>query len=203
MVDLTNDPYFDTTSAERDKGYQRVLGVPERYIQAPELTVIQGMVQSQLKDIADTLYKNGSVIEGCQIILDGTNVKITAGKIYYNGFIVSSPETSLVITGSGEETIGVNITETIITEEVDASLRGKVPSSEAYGQPGAQRLKIEAEIVLDDNAQIKLYKLVNGVPQVTTTRPEMSELYNILARRTYDESENYLVDGLDLSLIHI
>jgi len=198
MVDLTNDPYFDTTSAERDKGYQRVLGVPERYIQARELTVIQGMVQSQLKDIADTLYKNGSVIEGCQIILDGTNVKITAGKIYYNGFIVSSPETSLVITGSGEETIGVNITETIITEEIDGSLRGKVPSSEAYGQPGAHRLKIEATVVLDDNAQIKLYKLVNGVPQVTTTRPEMSELYNILARRTYDESENYLVDGLDV-----
>lgn len=198
MVDLTNDPYFDTTNAERNKGYQRVLGVPERYIQARELTVIQGMVQSQLKDIADTLYKNGSVIEGCQIILDGTNVKITAGKIYYNGFIVSSPETSLVITGSGEETIGVNITETIITEEIDGSLRGKVPSSEAYGQPGAHRLKIEATVVLDDNAQIKLYKLVNGVPQVTTTRPEMSELYNILARRTYDESENYLVDGLDV-----
>lgn len=198
MPDLTSNPYFDTTSAERDKGYQRVLGVPERYIQARELTVIQGMVQSQLKDIADTLYKNGSVIEGCQIILDGTNVKVTAGKIYYNGFIVSSPETSLVITGSGEETIGVNITETIITEEIDGSLRGKVPSSEAYGQPGAHRLKIEATVVLDDNAQIKLYKLVNGVPQVTTTRPEMSELYNILARRTYDESENYLVDGLDV-----
>lgn len=198
MVDLTNDPYFDTTSAEREKGYQRVLGVPERYIQARELTVIQGMVQSQLKDIADTLYKNGSVIEGCQIILDGTNVKITAGKIYYNGFIVSSPETNLVITGSGEEIIGVNITETVITEETDNTLRGKVPSSEAYGQPGAHRLKIEAEVVLDENAQIKLYKLTDGVPQVTTARPEMSELYNILARRTYDESENYLVDGLDV-----
>jgi len=198
MLDLTNDPYFDTTNAERNKGYQRVLGVPERYIQARELTVIQGMVQSQLKDIADTLYKNGSVIEGCQIILDGTNVKVTAGKIYYNGFIVSSPETSLVITGSGEETIGVNITETVITEETDNTLRGKVPSSEAYGQPGAHRLKIEAEVVLDENAQIKLYKLTDGVPQVTTARPEMSELYHILARRTYDESENYLVDGLDV-----
>ena len=113
------------------KAINWVLGVPERYIQARELTVIQGMVQSQLKDIADTLYKDGSVIEGCQIILDGNNVKITAGKIYYNGFIVSSPETNLTITGSGEEIIGVNITETVITEEMDASLRGQVPSSEA------------------------------------------------------------------------
>jgi len=198
MPDLTKEPYFDTTKSERTKGYQRVLGVPEKYIQARELTVLQGMVQDQLKDIADTLYKNGSVIEGCQIILDGNNVKITAGKIYYNGFIVPSPETDLVITGSGEETIGVKITETIITEDIDSSLRGQVPGSEAYGQPGAHRLKVEASVVIGEDAQLNLYKLVNGVPQIVTARPEMSELYNILARRTYDESENYLVDGLDV-----
>lgn len=198
MPDLTPSPYFDTTNAERAKGYQRVLGVPERYIQGRDLTVIQHMVQDQLKDIADTLYKNGSVIEGCQILLDGTNVKITAGKIYYNGFIVSSPETDLVITGSGEEIIGINITETIITEEDDTTLRGQVPSSEAYGQPGFHRLKVEASVVLDSDAQLKLYKLIDGVPQLTTARPEMSELYTILARRTYDESENYLVSGLDV-----
>lgn len=198
MPDLTINPYYDTTNAERTKGYQRVLGVPERYIQARELTVIQGMVQSQLKDIADTLYKNGSVIEGCQIILDGNDVIITAGKIYYKGFIITSPETKLTITGEGEENIGVNITETIITEDIDASLRGQVPSSEAYGQPGAHRLQITAQVVIDNNADLNLYKLIDGVPQTTSTRPEMSELYNILARRTYDESENYLVNGLNV-----
>jgi hypothetical protein len=198
MPDLTISPYFDTTEAERAKGYQRVLGVPERYIQGRDLTLIQHMVQAQLRDIADTLYRNGSVIEGCQIIIDGTDVKITAGKIYFMGFVITSPETELTITGSGEEIIGINITETIVTEETDSSLRGQVPGSEAYGQPGFHRLKVEANVVVDSNAQIKLYKLLDGVPQLVSTRPEMSELYNILARRTYDESENYLVNGLDV-----
>jgi hypothetical protein len=83
-IDLTQYPYYDTTILEKDKGYVRFLGHGGYYIQGRDLTVLQGLVQGQLKDIAYTFFKDGDIIQGCQIIIDQINktATITEGKVF-------------------------------------------------------------------------------------------------------------------------
>jgi len=200
-IDLSGFPYFDKTEEERAKGYTTMVGVPDRYLQARELTQLNRLLQYQIRDIGNILFNQGAVLEGCQLTITGNQATVTAGKIYYNGFVLPVPETTLTITKQGTEIIGVNITESIVTEEEDSSLRDPYPAGRGYNRPGMHRIKITTEVVLSDQAQLKLYELVDGVPRQTRKPTEFSEIINILARRTYDESENYLVRGLEVSCL--
>lgn len=203
-IDLTQYPYYDTTDSEKEKGYVRFLGHGGYYIQGRDLTVIQGLVQEQLKDIAYTIFKDGDIIQGCQIIVDQINktATITEGRVFYQGFILDVNTTTVDITGEGKELIGINIIEEIIDSDEDESLRGQFPGSQAYGQPGHHRLKMSPQVIVtteEENAGlILLYELQDGNPSLISPTPEMNELYNVLARRTFDESGNYVVEGLKI-----
>jgi hypothetical protein len=198
-INLSGFPYLDRTEEEKEKGYILHVGVPGRYLQARELTQIGRLLQLQLRDLGTAIFKQGAIIEGCQLTVAENTATITAGKIYYNGLILPVPETSLTITRNGTEIIGVNITESLVTEEEDPSLRDPYPAGRSFNRPGMHRVKITTQVVLDPNPQLKLYELKDGVPQITRTPTEFSEIINLLARRTYDESENYLVNGLEVS----
>jgi hypothetical protein len=200
-VDLTQSPYLIKTEEEKAKGYYQILAVPGRYIQARELSQLQHLVQLQLRDLANILFKEGAIVEGCQIVIEGNTVTITSGSVYYNGFIVPVAETVLGITGTGTEIIGVDITEEIVTEEEDPDLRDIYPGGRGYGKPGAHRLKITTQVVLSPTPTIKLYELKDGALVQHRQATEYSTILNILARRTYDESENYLVRGLTTSAL--
>ncbi len=204
-IDLTQHPFYDTTEEERKKGYVRLVGQGGYYIQGRDLSVLQGMVQGQLRDIAYTLYKDGDIIEGCQIIVDLETKKatVTKGKVFYQGFLLEVNDTSVDISALGKEVIGINVYEEIIDSNIDPSLRGQYPGSAAYGQPGHPRLKMTTEVIArpadaPNQPLILLYELENGNPTTVRPAPQMSELYNVLARRTYDESGNYAVEGLKI-----
>jgi len=204
-IDLTQHPYYDSTEQEKEKGYVRFIGHGGYYIQGRDLTVLQGLVQEQLKDIAYTVYKDGDIIQGCQIIVDqiGKTVTITEGRVFYQGFILDVNETTVDITGEGKELVGINVIEEIIDSDDDPSLRGQFPGSASYGQPGHHRLKMSTQIVVvpadqENIGLILLYELQDGNPTTVSPTPEMNELYRVLARRTYDESGNYVVDGLQI-----
>lgn len=204
-IDLTQHPFYDTTEEERKKGYVRLVGQGGYYIQGRDLSVLQGMVQGQLRDIAYTLYKDGDIIEGCQIIVDLETKKatVTKGKVFYQGFLLEVNDTSVDISALGKEVIGINVYEEIIDSNIDPSLRGQYPGSAAYGQSGHPRLKMTTEVIArpadaPNQPLILLYELENGNPTTVRPAPQMSELYNVLARRTYDESGNYAVEGLKI-----
>src|SRR5690606_29977402 len=67
-----------------------------------------------------------------------------------------------------------------------------------FGQPGAHRLKAVPVLTLNDEESAPLYEFENGELIVETAKPELDGITDILARRTYDESGNYRVDGLEL-----
>lgn len=59
-INLDAFPYYDDYDAK--KGYHKVLFVPGRPLQARELTQIQSILQEQIKNNADFMFKNGSVV---------------------------------------------------------------------------------------------------------------------------------------------
>tara|TARA_Y100001938_G_C8101244_1_gene441876 strand:+ start:7903 stop:12249 length:4347 start_codon:yes stop_codon:yes gene_type:complete len=81
MANLTTDfnvsPYYD--DHDESKKYSRVLFKPAVAIQARELTQLQTLLQAQVERFGNNIYKEGTIIEGCQITFDDyySFVKIT------------------------------------------------------------------------------------------------------------------------------
>ena len=195
--DASGAPYYDSTASEISKNYFRMLAVPGRVAQAREITVLQGLLQNTIKSIGDAVMSNGDIVEGCQVIVasDKSSVTVTSGRIYMEGSVINVTETTIPIRGSGEETIGVKIKETLITESSDPELKDPAQGYDNFGQAGCNRIKRELEIVANDPDSSVLTKLIDGAVTVETFAPKYDTMLQTLARRTYDESGSYIVNG--------
>lgn len=199
--DLRQAPYYD--DYESSKQYTQILARPGRVAQSREITQIQSTMKDIMKSIGDSFLNDGDIVEGCQIIPDKTNktVTVTAGRVYMSGMVLNLKESTISIKGEGVENIGVRLVESIVTEEDDASLRDPALSYDNFNQPGGDRLKSELKIVNlaedanSDNFAL-LAKLVDGEVSLGQQAPNYSTLNETLARRTYDESGSYIVEGL-------
>ena len=75
--DLNVDPYFDDFDLE--KQFYKVLFKPSYAVQARELTQLQTILQNQIEQFGDNVFKEGSIIKGCNFteLNDLQYVKVT------------------------------------------------------------------------------------------------------------------------------
>lgn len=64
-TDLNVSPYFD--DYDDTKNYRRILFRPSVPVQARELTQLQTMLQDQIEKFGSWAFKNGDIVEGCNI----------------------------------------------------------------------------------------------------------------------------------------
>ena len=205
VINLNQPPYYD--DYDSSKNYISLLAVPGRVAQAREFTQMQSTMRNIIKSIGDSLMKDGDVIEGCQVSVatDKKSAIVSAGKVYMDGMILPVVETTVAITGVGQENIGVIINDEIITSDIDPvtgrdMLKDPALGYDNYNMAGCHRLKRTLQVVVNnDNAAI-LSTLVDGDLQLETYAPEYNTLTQTLARRTYDESGSYIVRGLKVSI---
>ena len=62
-TNLNTAPYFDDYDLENQ--YYRVLFKPGYAVQARELTQLQTMLQNQVEQFGDNIFKEGSIVKGC------------------------------------------------------------------------------------------------------------------------------------------
>lgn len=191
-------PYYD--DYDSSKQYTQLLAIPGRVAQAREITQIQSTVKDIIKSIGDSILKDGNIIEGCQVIVDSTKTKVTvtAGKVYIQGMVLPVEEVTVDITGEGTETIGVKLVEYLITESEDPTLKDPAQGYDNYNQPGCHRLQSTVVVVVNDPSAAIIATLVEGDLAIERYAPEYDTLTQTLARRTYDESGSYLVEGLNI-----
>lgn len=199
-VNKAGAPYYD--DYDNSKQYTQLLALPGRVAQAREVTQIQSVVKDIIKSIGDSILKDGNIIEGCQIIVNSekTAATITSGKVYINGMVLPVQETTIAIEGTGREIIGLRLLETLITEDDDNTLRDPAQGYDNFNQPGCHRIKSEVRIVKDDADSAILVTLEDGAVAVEKYAPDYDTLTQTLARRTYDESGSYIVDGLNVRI---
>lgn len=196
-VDLNVQPYCDDYDATKE--YTQIVAVPGRVEQAREFTQVQTLLKDFLRRLGDSVLRDGTIIDGCSIVISGTDVKITGGKIYFDGLVRLVSEQNVTIAGSGMEYIGVKLNQEIVRETLDASLKDPASGYDNYGQPGAHRLKETVQIVVNDPDSVVIYVLENGaLYKESVTSGSIDRTLDMLARRTYDESGNYKVYGLEL-----
>ena len=81
---LNQAPYFDDYDAE--KQFYRVMFKPGYAIQARELTQLQTMLQNQVESFGDNVFKEGSIVKGCNFteLDDLQYVKLNDGPANFN-----------------------------------------------------------------------------------------------------------------------
>jgi len=149
-------------------------------------------------------------IDDSTFYISGHFVKIDKQSVSLH--TIDSDTSKRIFTDTPNKLVGLQISEQLINENDDASLNDPSQGSFNYAAPGADRLKIQACIISNDidgstslsNTSdenfISLMLVVNGVIQEQTKIPTLSDIEERLAWRTREESGNYTVDGLGISV---
>lgn len=135
----------------------------------------------------------------------GSLAYVNSGVYYIHGTFVSVAAQSVVIskyTSTPSCHVLLKITEETIDYTEDETLLDNAQNSYNYAAPGADRLKISLTLttlplgssITEDCVEIMRYN--EGVLEQHSKNPKYSELEKSLARRTFDESGNYVVSGL-------
>ena len=139
----------------------------------------------------------------------GSAAFIDAGTYYINGFMVEVDTQSLVLdkyTNTPTYRVGLTIVETFITSTDDTSILDNATGSSNANATGAHRFKITltlAKLSLTSTADasfVELFRLKSGKLQNRPIDDVRTSIEDTLARRTYDESGDYVVDDFELDI---
>ena len=139
----------------------------------------------------------------------GSAVKVEEGIYFVNGYFVRCDQELLVIDeyyNKPSAKVGFTIKEEIVTPEEDPSLYDNAIGSSNYTAPGGHRLKISLKLkefalgAITDKNFIQLLTVSGGQVQSKISSTDFSVLEQTLARRTFDESGNYVVDNFSVDI---
>ena len=140
----------------------------------------------------------------------GAIAYVNTGVFYVNGTFVSIEGQSTVIskyTNTPSARVLLKINEEIVDANIDETLFDPAQGYNNFAAPGADRLKISLELmslpltteITDDYVELMRYEEGNLLEHARY--PKYNELEKSLARRTYDESGSYLVNGFGSTVI--
>lgn len=140
----------------------------------------------------------------------GTSVSVNEGIYFINGSLVKTSSQTIILEKYNNiptYKVGFIVSEQLTTPEEELSLLDNAQGYSNFAAPGAHRLKIGLTLVSrpidapDQRDFVQLLQIKNGI---TTPVVELSNtnglVEDILARRTFDESGNYVVKEFLLSL---
>ena len=139
----------------------------------------------------------------------GSALKLNVGKTYVRGFFVDFSEKLLILNqyeSNPTTKVGFEITEKVITSLEDTSLNDNAKGFSNFSAPGADRLQISCTLEkkdindLDVDTFIELLRFENGKLKYKSPERSYNFVEDELARRTYDESGDYIVDDFDVQI---
>ena len=132
-------------------------------------------------------------------------VKIDSGVIFAKDHFIRVAEQSVILdkySSNSSYRIGYQIDEEIVTESSDTTLLDPASGSSNYTAPGAARFKLTATLTkktfsdTSTNNFVEVMTIKNGVIQTKSDEPRYNQLEDYVAGRLYDQSGNFIVDGM-------
>lgn len=139
----------------------------------------------------------------------GSLFSLNQGIVYGKGtFVVHNNQTIVLepFSSTPTKTVGINIVESIVNADADATLLDPATGTYNYTAPGADRLKVTTELeAFDPNTVVAdefnvLFDIVNGQVSRRYDITDYGELNKVLARRTFDESGDYTLRPFALNI---
>ena len=137
-TNLNQSPYFD--DYDQDKQFNRILFKPGFAIQARELTQLQSILQNQIQQFGDNIFKEGSIVKGCTFtsIDDLDYVKLREGTVTtFNPTLYVSKVVTEVVTGGQEQEVDYVYTMTGQTSQLTAQIIEAVRGSQGTSAANA------------------------------------------------------------------
>lgn len=168
---------------------------------------------------AITVFQPNEVLstsEGNLVVLSssptgkGSAFFISEGVVFAKEHFIKFPTSRIILDRYNDNPVcqvGFTLLESIVNYQEDASLLDPALESSNYSAPGADRLKITPVLTvrnIDDDAGapdfVRLFKIKDGIVESINDRPQYNVLGDEIAKRTFDESGHYYVNGLNVSL---
>jgi len=139
----------------------------------------------------------------------GTGASIESGVYYIDKFFVINDAQKITLDKYAENPsyrVGLNIVETIVTPEDDDSLLDNAQGTSNFNAPGSHRYKVELILSKrsldseDDKNFVELLRIEAGKIIYKTRTTDYSILEQTLARRTYDESGDYVINNFNIDV---
>ena len=139
----------------------------------------------------------------------GSSASVQKGIFYVRGSFVQTATQTIILdaySATPSYRIGFTVTESLVTPEEQTALLDNATGSTNFAAKGAHRLKYTLTLTkkalgsADDADFIELMSVKAGLVQSAVRATEYSVLEDTLARRTYDESGDYIVKGFDIDL---
>ena len=187
---------------DRSKKWKEILFLSKRAVQSAEFNELQKIIRDDFKAFAESLYKDGNLLEGGSIKIDKGKIYLEEGKTIYKGYIIDIEKEEIPLKEIGLQTVGIAIKESILTELDDPSLRNPAVGTKSYNEPGAYRLVItgrwaDSENVETDEQFFPVYEILDGVLQTPKRiAPELEIAQSVVKRYDADSNGNYVVEGL-------
>lgn len=140
----------------------------------------------------------------------GSKFEIGDGVFFAKDHFVTFGKQSIIIDPYNDnptKKIGFTMVESIVSAASDSSLLDPALEASNYSAPGADRFKIDPVLtVLDYEDEsgppnfVTLMTIKEGRVQKNYNRPQYNVLQKELAKRTYDESGDYYVKGMNIQV---
>jgi len=165
----------------------------------------------------EELSSNGSPVRYAKAVSSaatglGSTVNIEEGVYFISGTFAYVPAGSLILdkyTNTPNYIIGLRVTESIVESGTDTTLLDNAQGVPNTAAPGAKRYKISTALIKEpldlssrtENDYITLVAIEDGKAAVDKTdKTGDTELTERLARRTFEESGDYVVEPFQLNV---
>ena len=137
-TNLNQSPYFD--DYDQDKQFNRILFKPGFAVQARELTQLQSILQNQVQQFGDNVFKEGSIVKGCTFTdIDGLQyVKLREGTVTsFNPTLYVSKVVTEPVVGGAEQEVDYVYKITGQTSQLEAQIVAAVRGSQGTSAANA------------------------------------------------------------------
>ena len=173
--------------------------------------------EQQLFTQAEDLLSNGDIVRRVRVkpytdfpVGYGSRVSVNEGVFFVSGNFVYTPAATIILEKyivDADARVVYTVSENIVTSADDSTLTDNALGYPNEAAPGAHRYQIELTLakqpiaLADRNEASIIQLLVVKKGKVTATaRTAYSELGDVLAQRTYEESGNYTVRPFQINI---
>lgn len=190
------------------KRYEQHLFRAGYVMQSAEFNEVQSASQHRLQQIADALLSDGDIISGGDIVVDATTgaCSCQSGAVYLRGAVRGLAPATLTVPTTGQVQVGAYLTETVVTELEDPSLRDPAIGMRNYQEPGAVRLQVTAAWGVAGSEQsgefYPIWNIIDGTVIPRETLPSIDAISTAIS--AYDRQSTggtYIVSGLRVTTL--
>ena len=196
----------DAPTSENTSGRPRHLAFgfhPGEYGQRQEWMDLQAQYGRALKNIGDTIFRDGDVISGCQPqLVSANNYTMTEGYVYLYGMIHYVAAGSVELVGTGSEMVGLTVEETWVTPSQDEVLKSAADEGTPaeYAAHGADRLVLDFTWVVDETGQVNIREFLDGEPLLQVIKTERTELQDYVGGEIQDLAGDHSVKNFPMRM---